>query len=81
MSVKTINSDSWQQLEIKQPGAPEPGHHVPPPTGQKVKLLVPGVGWVGQDGGGLSDQVSVTQNGETQLGHPCNLKAGVYRPL
>lgn len=31
-----------------------------------------GVGWLGQDGAGLSDQVSV-QSGETELGHTCSV--------
>ena len=62
-------------------GVPEPKDPIPPPTGQQVELLVQGVGQVGQDGGALSDQVSVVQSGETELGHPCDLGAGVNHPL
>lgn len=42
--------------------APDPKHPVPPPRDQSMELLKQGVGWVGQDGGGLSDHVSVVQS-------------------
>lgn len=50
-------------------GAPWPRTPIPPTRRQKMETLVQRAGWVGQDGGGLSDQASVIQRGETKLWH------------
>ena len=61
----------------KSSGASEPTDHLLPPREQQaVELLVQQVGWVGHDGGGLS-----VQSGETEPGHPCELRACVRQSL